>query len=148
MWMQLMQQRVQKSRRTTLPLRSFLSDSGPAVLSQARPGSNSGAATRLRSSARGSSFFSSAFLASAFSGAFFSSAVEVGPPSIISPKRPSPQPTANPASSTHGNRGLRAGAGGAGGADELIGRASGTGNRFGDHVSRRGRPGERQTPRR
>src|SRR5438105_948948 len=41
-WMQLMQQKVQKSSRTTLPLRS-LSLSGPAVFSQAVPPSNSGA---------------------------------------------------------------------------------------------------------
>ena len=36
MWMQLMQQKVQKSSRTILPRRSF-SRSGPAVLSQATP---------------------------------------------------------------------------------------------------------------
>ena len=41
-WMQLMQQSVQKSRTTILPRRS-LSLSGPAVLSQATPPSSSGA---------------------------------------------------------------------------------------------------------
>ena len=47
-WMQLMQQRVQKSRTTILPRRS-LSLRGPAVLSQATPPSSSGAGGRRRS---------------------------------------------------------------------------------------------------
>src|SRR5262245_59530086 len=44
-WMQLMQHRVQKSRITILPRRSF-SLIGPAVFSQATPPSSSGASTR------------------------------------------------------------------------------------------------------
>src|SRR5262245_32437453 len=46
-WMQLMQQNVQKSSKTILPLRSFRR-TGPAVFSQATPPSSSGALARCR----------------------------------------------------------------------------------------------------
>src|SRR5262245_43125764 len=49
--MQLMQQKVQKSSRTILPLRS-LRRSGPAVFSQAVPPLSSGAATFWRARSR------------------------------------------------------------------------------------------------
>src|SRR5713226_711726 len=63
--MQLMQQKVQKSRTTILPRKSF-SRMGPAVLSQPMPPSSSGASTR--------SFFSpSAFIGS--DSSFFSDAL-------------------------------------------------------------------------
>src|SRR5690606_19451034 len=51
-WMQLMQQNVQKSRSTTLPRRSF-KVIGPAVFSQATPPSNSGAGRAFSSSSSG-----------------------------------------------------------------------------------------------
>src|SRR5262249_45094526 len=133
MWMQLMQQSVQKSRRTTLPLRSFLIDSGPAVLSQPRPPSSSGAATlRLPSgSSFLSSFFASAlssFLGSALSPTLvsvLSSAAVRGPPARSTPTTAAPTTAATPASSGQGDRGLRVEAAGAsGGTDWLIGWAS------------------------
>src|SRR6188472_3804539 len=54
MWMQLMQQRVQKSRRTIFPFNEAMV-SGLPVLSQATPPSSSGAGIFLRAGAGSSS---------------------------------------------------------------------------------------------
>src|SRR4029079_4598240 len=105
MWMQLMQQSVQKSRMTTLPLRSFLSDSGPAELSHATPPSISGASTF-------------------FSAGSFSCAVFEAPLTRTTAPTGSPIPQSSPASTGQGKRPAAGGTTACGASAEVTGVGS------------------------
>src|SRR5262245_24347313 len=108
-WMQLMQQSVQKSRRTTLPF-SSLSVSGLPVLSHATPPSSSGAFGSLGGGVGSSSSFALGLALASFSSAW---AVSAGANRLAN-TRALPSPTASPRTMRIGNQRLRGGVGSAG----------------------------------
>src|SRR5262245_31005214 len=107
-WMQLMQHRVQKSRRTTLPLSSFRV-SGLPVLSQATPPSSSGALGSLGGGVGSSSSFDLGLDLASFSSAWAFSAGA----NRLANTRALPSPTASPRITIRGNQRLRGGVGSA-----------------------------------